>query len=174
MPSGESSLLNQIRQASGALEAARGSITIQNLAAASRASGSEVLAMSVERYEIKLASQRVAAVDLADAPDEAARFAVISNALRQLGASPITKRTFVLPAADKCSIADLQNILGDLFRSGDQMLVVGDFGHGITGTALVCPNTTEGVSVRKPPAGQGNDNGNPCFEVRLFIQFAIN
>ena len=26
--------------------------------------------MSVERYEIKLASQRVAAVDLADAPDK--------------------------------------------------------------------------------------------------------
>jgi hypothetical protein len=118
--------------------------------------------MSVERYEIKLPSQRVAAVDLADAPDQSARFAVISNALRQLGASPITKRTFVLPAADKCSIADLQNMLADVFRGGDQMLVVGDFGQGIIGTALVCPNTTEGVSVRRPPPGQGNDNGDAC------------
>ena len=93
--------------------------------------------MSVERYEIKLPSQRVAAVDLADAPDQVARFTVIANALRQLGASPITKRTFVLPAADQCSIADLQNVLGELFRGGDQLLVVGDSGQGITGTALV-------------------------------------
>jgi hypothetical protein len=38
---------------------------------------------------------------------------------------------------------------------------VGDIGQGITGTALVCASTTEGVSVRKPAAGQGNDNGNP-------------
>jgi hypothetical protein len=41
-PSGESSLLNQIRQAGGALEVARGSITTPDLAAASRASGNEI------------------------------------------------------------------------------------------------------------------------------------
>jgi hypothetical protein len=120
--------------------------------------------MSVERYEIKLPSQRVAAVDLADSPDQFARFTVIANALRQLGASPITKRTFVLPAADECSIANLQKVLGELFSGGDQMLVIGDSGRGITGTALICANTIEAVSVRKSPPEQENENGNASSE----------
>jgi hypothetical protein len=42
LPSGESSLLNQIRQAGGTLEVPRGSITAQDLAAAARASGNEI------------------------------------------------------------------------------------------------------------------------------------
>ncbi len=86
----------------------------------------------------------------------------IANALRQLGASPITQRTFVLPSADKCSIADLQRVLGELFSGGDQMLVVGDSAQGFAVTALICANTNERVSVRKSPLGQENDNGDPC------------
>jgi hypothetical protein len=73
---------------------------------------------------------------------------LIANALRQLGASPITKRTFVLPAAEKCSIADLQRVLVEIFNGGDQVLVIGDSGRGMTGTALICVDTNEGVSVR--------------------------
>jgi hypothetical protein len=42
LPSGESSLLNQIRQAGGALEVPRGTIAAQDLAALSRASGNEI------------------------------------------------------------------------------------------------------------------------------------
>ncbi len=117
--------------------------------------------MTVERYEIKLPSHRVGAVDLANAPDQVARLVMISSALRKLGASPITKHTFVLPAEDQCSVSDLQGVLGDLFRDGDQMLVVGNSEQGFTTTALICVDKQEGVSVRQPLLGQGNGNGNP-------------
>jgi hypothetical protein len=130
--------------------------------------------MSVERYEIKLSSQRVAAVDLADSPDHGARFTAIANALRRLGASSITNHTFVLPAADVCSIADLQSVLNDLFIGGDQMLVVGDVGQGIAGTALICADTKEGVSVRKSPPGLGIDGGDGCAPSGIAYEIAAN
>ena len=117
--------------------------------------------MTVERYEIKLPSHCVGAVDLADAPDQVARLAMISSALRNLGASPITTRTFALPAEDRCSVADLQGVLRDLFRDGDQMLMVGDSGLGFTTTALICTDKQEGITVRQPSLGQENSNGNP-------------
>jgi hypothetical protein len=109
--------------------------------------------MSLERYEIKIPSQRVAFVDLADAADQDVRFAAIVKALRRLGASPITKHTFVLPAEDSCSIAELEIVLAELTRGGDQILVFANLGQRVTVTALICANTKEGISVRRPEAG---------------------
>jgi hypothetical protein len=135
--------------------------------------------MSIERYEVKLPSQRIAAIDLADTTDQVARLAVIGGALRKLGASPITKRTFVLPAPDRCSTADLQGILGELFRAGDRMLVFASTMREMTATALICANTHEGVTVRKSVTATEDDQGDAsshynCSPSSVFARAAID
>jgi hypothetical protein len=101
----------------------------------------------LEQYQIQLGKDGIAIVDPAESADCECRLKAIGRALQDAGALPVTRHSFVLPNGGRWTVPILSGLLQDLVRAGDQVLIVTDSGKGIIGTALVCPNVVEGITL---------------------------
>jgi hypothetical protein len=114
--------------------------------------------MNIDRYRIELSSYGVIIIELVDEINRREHLVKIASSMKALGASPLTRHSYVLPADGRCSISVIEEMLRDILDEEDQVVLVTKSDQDMIATAFARPRTTGGVVlVGRRPGEQKRD-----------------